>query len=499
MFFNKIISWLLAIISFLFPALGERLNEIPENEPPYYYDLNKQPVEPLSGDLAYKSYDYWLENADNYYAAIKNNPDEVFMSANSSSYAWNTSYAITALYKLYCFTNEIKYLELLSRGLDMMFSTLADRDGDGFLNWGCTEYSTQGKYEEYCVHAGVVLASIADYLCLVKGDTALGEKINASTGKTYREQADELIKISCDNIIAAFECDWSEQYGLYMNRSGSGNYNGKTEPASLPNNQYLSMASAMYGFAKINPEKSAEYLRRADRMIGNFKSKLKLYRDGTAKWFYHNSFFKGDIEDNIEDFSHAMFDIKAMTAAYSRGDTINLGNLRSIAATYEKKMAKGTQEAPVLSANVDGSGGASGHYFYHLFDLQSFGNVVWQRGERYLNYAKEINSCNAAYVLQYHPQAPQPAKPVVFIENGAGISSDFSVINWSAAQYAADYCLQIATDEAFTKRLIDRPYILENNAILTSLPKNQTVYLRVIARNESGCTASSETVTISTS
>ena len=486
MWFNQILSWLLGVLVCLFPCIP-----IIPDSPPCTYDLYKLPAEALEGS---NSFDYWLEGADAYFEAVMGNPIEVFGSADSGSYAWNTSYAITALVKLFSFTGDSKYLDGLSSGLAMMFATLADEDGDGYLNWGCTAFSPIGSYEEYCVHAGVVLTSVAEYLNLVKGDPVLAAAPSAIPGKTLGEQADDLIALCCDEIIASFDKDWSECYGVYMSRPGSGNFEGRTKEATLPNNQYLAMAAALYGFAKLNPGKQDVYLSRADRMIANFKSTITFYKNGTAKWNYNDKFFLFDAPKSQEDYSHAMIDFQAMAAAYSRGYAVNLGNMRSIANTYETTMARGNR----LSYFVDGSGDDSGRYVYHLFDLQSFGHLAWQRGEQFLNQVGEKNGCNAAYVLKYHPKAPTPTKPVVFLTDGASIAPDFSVLRWSVGQYASDYCLQIAGDSSFENLLVDRPYIPHNNAIVTGLPSGQTLYVRVLARNESGSVTVSDTVMIQT-
>jgi len=467
----QVISWILSILLFLFPCLERCMKTVPDNYPPYAYDLYQKSPE------GQNSFGYWLEGADAYFEAVMGNPAAVFGSADSGSYAWNASYAITALVKLYSFTGDLKYLDGLSDGLDMMFATLSDADGDGHLNWGTYGYAA-GGYEEYCVHTGVVLTSVGEYLNLIKGDPYLES--------LYGEQADRLIPICCDDMIASFDRDWSECYGLYMNRPGSGNFDGRTKKATLPNNQYLAMASALYEFAKLNPEKRGAYLQRADRMIANFKRKLVLYKDGTAKWNYNDKFFLSDAPKSIEDYSHTMFDFKAMVAAYGRGASINLGNLRSIANTYETTMAR---EGGKLSYFVDGTGDATGRYFYHLFDLQSFGHFSWQRGEQYLNSAGEKNSCTAAYVLKYHPGAPEPTKPVISLK-------DDKVLRWTVGRYATDYCLQIASDEAFSNLIVDRPYIPCNSAIVTGLPLGRDLYVRVFARNESGSAAVSDTAVI---
>ena len=102
------------------------------------------------------SYDTWVKHAYSFLNSIKNTDENGYITDDSSTLAWGTSYILDALYRGYCATGDIAFLENMSVYLYRIYELLADKDGDGYLNWGTAHYSDEGLYEEYAIHTSML-------------------------------------------------------------------------------------------------------------------------------------------------------------------------------------------------------------------------------------------------------------------------------------------------------------------------------------------------------
>ena len=106
-----------------------------------------------------QDYEQWTTKAKetlkslnlDYYA-----PKNDFISDDSAQLSWNISYLVNGLYRAYCHSGDIEYIDAAAIILKRTYDLLKDYNKDGYLNWGTYKYSKNNKYyEEYAVHTGV--------------------------------------------------------------------------------------------------------------------------------------------------------------------------------------------------------------------------------------------------------------------------------------------------------------------------------------------------------
>lgn len=457
-------------------------------------------IQPPKNEVLGANYQQWIKNSKAYLnaLAITKDGESSLITDDSGSLAWGTSYVVNTLYRGYCATGDKAYAEAMSVILYRVFKLLADKDGDGYENWGTTGYSVDKKtYEEYCVHSGMVLSVAADFVNLVYSDSRLTDEMTPFN-ITYKQMADFITDKAINQVIPAFDVDWSEEYGAYLNRPGSGNYNGITDPLSLPTNQYLSMGTALMKFAMVCPDHRNDYLKKAKAMLANAKRYTMTDDNVTVYWDYTNALFFGDSPTTQrEDFSHGMIDIHAAITGYSAGLVYKLKDLQAFAKTYETTMFTGTEENPLLTHYVDGTNitGSEGYIFLYLFDMSVYGTKIWQRGRQYMIHNALLQTIDSARVMAYHEDAPRPwsfslSTPA---NKASGVSHTNTVFMWMPSVRASDYCLQISKKSDFSKLLVNRTKLIDACAIVTDIPANTKLYWRVIAENMKGDSIESKT------
>ena len=451
-------------------------------------------------------YALWMNNAASFLKSISIEPDGTNsnITDNSDYLAWGSSYLLHTFYRGYCATGDMAYLEQLALYLYKIFELMADRDEDGYLNWGAS-YDIDGvhyPYNEYVVHTGIMVSLAGDFVSLVMGDESLQDK-PAAGGMTYSELADYFTDLAVNHAIPAFDKDWNEEIGVYMNRPGSVNYSGSDRKIALPNNQFLAMVPALLSFARVSPEHRELYLSRAERMLQVFRDHIIYLDDGCAIWHYKNTLFKGDWGESVEDYSHAQWSMYAAVHGYSAGMVFSLEDLRAFGKTYDKRMFTGTEEDPRLTMYVNGKkSGDNGNLFLLLYDMSIYGEKFITRGKQYLTVHEQTKGWDAPRILAFHEETPKPRSFELTLpaDNAKDVSEGTNVTDffWQRNAYANYYCLQIAYDPEFTQIVTERNMILESVASAADLPRNAKLYWRVIAKNISGNETVSETFTFST-
>ncbi|MCL1952547.1 MAG: hypothetical protein FWF60_06930 [Oscillospiraceae bacterium] len=413
------------------------------------------------------------------------------VSANSSTLAWGSSYLLNAYCRAYQATGDEVYLEQPGGYLYEIFQLAADNDGDGCKNWGTDTYS-DGVYEEYCVHTGTLLSAMGEWANLVQSTPGLLGKTEPTSGLTYDALCDYLVGEATREMIPAFERDWNEKLGLYMNRPGSSNFGGSTEKLSLPNNQFLAMAEAMLQLARLSPEHEAEYLNRANRMLDAFHQKLELDGNGNIiTWNYTDAYFRHDSPGSAEDYSHGMWDVRAAIMGQANGLTFSEKDLRAFAGIY-KSMVRGAPDEPLLTYNIDGGGTQDNALILLIYDLSPFGDAIWRTGYQTAVFRGAVSTGDAARILAYHESAPEPsAFGLLSPEPGAKCTAR-TLFRWEASARACMYTLQVSDRADFSNLLYDRAGILDTSAYMHGLPEGQTLYWRVIAANRGGGSFTSE-------
>jgi len=431
-------------------------------------------------------YALWAARAEEFFTGDLSS----LVSADSGALAWGTSYTLNAFCRAYQATGEAVYLEKAGGYLYEIFQLAEDNDGDGYKNWGTGTYS-QDEYQEWCVHTGALLSAAGEWANLVCSAPGILEEIEPVSGMAYGALCAYLVDEAAAHLIPAFDRDWDEALGIYMNRPGSGNFSGSTAKISLPNNQFLAMAAALVQFAKLSPAHEAEYLRRAKAMLEAFRAKLAYDENGNiTKWNYKDIYFEGDMTGGVEDHSHGRWDFRAALMGYANGLVFTRRDIEAFAGVY-RNMLRGVPEEPLLTWNVDGSGTAKDPVGLFHYDLSPFGEDIWRAGQKtaVLRGAAEY-AMDAARILAYHEYAPPPLEFGLLEAHSR--QAGRVLFRWEVSIHACKYTLQISDDESFSNLLLDRADILDTCAFVEGLPEGKTLYWRVIAANQGGGSCTSE-------
>ena len=450
----------------------------------------------IEPEMIDKDYSLWQNNTRSFLTADLSS----IVSDDSSNLAWGTSYVLNSFCRAYNATGDVIYLEKAAGYIYQIFQLAVDNDGDGYKSWGTAEYNANKTYEEFCVHVGAVLTSVGEFINLVYSTPSiLTQKVVADM--TYDEFCKYIVKEATENMIPAFDCDWNDEIGVYMNRPGSGNFSGATSPISLPNNQFLAMAATLIQFAKVSPDKEDLYLYRANAMLEAFKSKLKYDASGNlTTWNYKDVYFSRDYAASKEDYSHGMFDTRAAIMGYNNGLAFNNDDIAAFARAYEITMLAGTDSEPLLYQFVDGTGTDNNQLFLHIFDLAPFGtnNKIWEIGYKTAVYRNHFATRDAARILIYHENAPTPLSFSLLTPRNDAKYYGRMLFRWEVSVYSCKYTLQISDKEDFSFLIVSRDNILDTSVYVDGLPSGKTLYWRVIASNQSGKSVTSNTHIITT-
>ena len=441
-----------------------------------------------------EDYKKWLANAQAYANSLNTGS---LIVERSHNLAWGTSYALNGLYRAYCATSDVNFLIRMADILYGVYQLAKDNDGDGYLNWGSVYEDKKVDYAEYVCHAGTIVGCAADFLNLLEGKPELYDTVSSQYKKSFREIADYILDITVNHIIPGYDKDWSDQYGVYMNRKGSVNYNKSTLDIALPNNQYLTMAYGLLELVKLDfdAEKKSDFYAKAVSMMKVFDSKVIRNSDGTLKWNYKDKLFDRDYQSSIEDYSHGMWDVRAAISAHSAGVAFSSEDLAAFAKTYDTKMYRSVDGLPMLTKAVDGSGASTGYVFLFIYDLSNFSQKIWERGKTYLEAKLSPTNRDSTRILAYHPSAPAPGKFSLTspAAKDGKAKADFAVFRWTNSVGASKYTLKIASDSDMKNVVLERSDLFETSALVTSeLEAGKTYWWSVTAVNMAGDTRESK-------
>ncbi|MBP5236530.1 MAG: hypothetical protein J6128_03245 [Clostridia bacterium] len=440
-------------------------------------------------------YEKWLAYSSEYCERF--NPDRI-VTANSSSLAWGSAYTLNALFRAYCATDDMRYLTNMADSLYGIYLLAEDNDGDGYRNWGVSDMYGGVGYNEFLVHSGAIASAAADFLNLLASKPSLYSARSEKHGLSFREMADYILAVTVDDIIPAFDRDWSDWYGVYMNRLTLVEDGDTVAEETLPHNQYLMMAYALIELSKldIGEERVNEYLDRADSMVSTFDSFVRRLDGNTMKWNYADVIGEFDEASGVEDTSHGMIDLRTVIAAHNAGISFTTGDLEAFANTYANvadydPMPGQFPVIPRLYKNVDGSGSPDNYVFLFIYDLSVFSGKIWDMGRRYVSfiYGDPSNSEDALRVLAYHPGAPAPADFALTAPANEGSDADpgFVVFRWENSPGASEYVLTVARNESMSDVVLDRDGLIEPSALVRGALDGGTEYFwRITAKGTGG-------------
>lgn len=449
--------------------------------------------------LAYDSLSTWQTRFDNYLAATDT---DYYLhgdtnTPNSAYLAWGGTYALEALRRMYEVTGQTSYLQKLSQYINYMYSNLGDTDNDGYLGWGTDRYDGP-EYHEYVVHHGLIITQWARFILLVRADPAVSNAVNPQ-GVTYGQQASSLESVINNHLVPRWNSMWTYQYNVYLDDIRPGR--------SLPYNQYMALAMGLYEMVKVNPE-NKHYLSWADEMVGRWKANLTA--NGTAyDWNYWDRLTPADNQwVPEEDWSHANVDLMVAIANYNRGGSFSVPTeMPKFGNTIYNVMWNGSATDPILSHYVDGTGSDDGEISNASADLQRWKDGIWTLFEKHKSLrdwsqpTSQNQLTDLAIIIQQHPQRPAPqAFTLSSPANGATNQNVELAFVWKPSVNASDYTLQISTSSSFSSYTVNRNNIIGTSAMVTgqSLSPNTTYYWRVISRNASGATCTSNTFSFTT-
>lgn len=449
--------------------------------------------------FAYDSLSTWQQRFDNNITSMDDAAHYYGYSNSSDSelLAWNGSYILEGLYKMYQLTNDASYIAKMSTYINNMYNNLGDQNSDGYLCWGTYNYG--GTYKEFIVHCAMLIAPWAEFILTVKSDPVLAASYNPQ-GITYSSQADTLESTINNDLIQRWDVQWSTQYNLYLDNNSQGN--------SLPHNMYLAMARALYIMYQVTPSKS-HYLLWADQLVGRFRGYLT--SNGSAyDWNYIDRQTSKDVSDQIsvreEDYAHASMECSTSIFNYMRGGATSSVDLNKFGNTFYN-IWNGSMNDPRVHLYVDGSGpdnDGTNPYLMILSecDLERWKSGIWTVFEKMKSLHWGISGSleyDAADLISLHPGQSNPQSfDLSYPANGATNISSTATFRWEPSTNAADYTLQISKENSFNTLVYTKSYIISPNAIVSGLSNNTTYYWRVIARNSSGSTNVSGTYSFTT-
>ena len=438
-------------------------------------------------------YERWIGYASDY---VDGFDLDYIITDNSNVLAWTSSYRLNALYRGYRATGDGRYLSKMADGLYGIYLLAEDKDGDGYRNWGFDGPADEGiGYNEYACHSGAMAGAAADFLNLLAGQPELCGTVSEKYGITYSEIADYILEVTVNDIIPSFDRDWSDQYGVYLNRPGCWNFSGTDKELSLPHNQYLMMAYALIELAKLDvgKETADRYMHMAEAMIRVFDSFVTRNENGTMFWHYNDSLFEGDYSGTVEDPSHGIMDLRTVIAAHSAGIAFTTEDLRAFGKTYDETAAFDPAPCfvPKLYSYIDGVGDPQFAYVQFIYDLSPFSEYSWDRGRRYTEsaYSDPGQAEDSLRILAYHPGAPAP-EPFSLTspsDGESGADPEFTVFRWENSVRASEYVLTVARDSAFEDIVLERDGLLETSALVTdSLEAGKEYFWKVTAKTTGG-------------
>jgi hypothetical protein len=240
--------------------------------------------------------------------------------------AWGESYQLSALVELLDATRDPKYAELIIKLSDWIAKSRDDRQGlrDEFRDrivtaWSSTNYS-QGKRYAWAVHTGMIVAPMARFAAVVRGDAALKEK--------WSKDADRLLRIA-EEAVAVHDGDYREGPG-----ADEGYLHSLYLKKHLPLNMQNALARAW--LAIDDATQTPKYRERVTRLAQFLKNRLRAMDDGSYVWAYWPP-LEGKVE-SFEDISHAAINVDFMVLCYEHGIVFTRDDMVRLEKTLFKRV-----------------------------------------------------------------------------------------------------------------------------------------------------------------
>jgi hypothetical protein len=248
---------------------------------------------------------------------------------NRKSYAWGESYNMMAFATMYEATGDIKYLNTLSRHIDIVLKNrddnlgIKDYKGRSMPGWGTQGYSKNpDAYYVWAVHTGMITYPMAQFVRFVYEDESLHKKFKAKAD-TYLAEVERSVKAHDEDFIPGPGSD----EGYYTFGDATAEVGIALE--TLPFNQQNALGRTIIELYRITGKE--EYLDKATRLANFMKHRLYIFPNGSYVWMYHlpPSTLEGPIElseveasqvaSRCEDTSHAAINADFMVQAYKAG------------------------------------------------------------------------------------------------------------------------------------------------------------------------------------
>lgn len=396
-------------------------------------------------------------------------------TADSSNLAWGCSYTADALIRMFQTTGQMSYLDKAREWIQKTHANFADVDGDGFKEFGTTQYDA-GVYTEYLVHDATLIFLWSKY--------ALAVRTTPGVSQVHRQFADTLTAEVNNHLIPKWESKWDEAAGDY--------HEEKTTALILENNRYLTMARALSLAFVVSPTHQ-EYLLRADRLFARFKTQLESTSTG-----YH---WKYSPAGSSEDMGHGSQDIYAAVLAQGLLGSFNSSEMNEFAKTFTERLWNKSLTSPAFRTNISGSGpyttAAANLPFLYWSLLANWDRQVWQSLDAFNDlypYSSSDPGMRLMFGAMHYQQHGAPGALGTAVPQPTGVIGNGQVtpiLTWTPAVNATSYRVQVATSSAFTTVVLDRNRLDTNAMVARGLQPGTQYYWRVISTNALGSTTTS--------
>lgn len=240
--------------------------------------------------------------------------------------AWGESYQLSALVEMLDATRDARYAALAVKLSDWIAKSRDDRQGlrDEFRDkvvtaWSSTNYS-QGKRYVWAVHTGMIVAPMARFAAVVRGDPALR--------KAWGKDADRLLRLA-EEAVAVHDEDY---------RDGPGPDEGYLHSLFLKKHLPLNMQNALARawLAIDDATKTPKHRERIIRLARFLKNRLRPMEDGSYVWAYWPPLESA--ADSFEDISHATINVDFMVLCHEHGIVFTRDDLARVEKTLFKRV-----------------------------------------------------------------------------------------------------------------------------------------------------------------
>jgi hypothetical protein len=354
--------------------------------------LSKHALELISGVVRYKS-----------------SLTRKYLQADNAAgnLAWRESWLMMSLMEMYRATGDCWFLDELVHHADLVWSWRDNLRGKqcevrqrSLPAWGSTGFSNN-KWHVWLVHAGTIMAPIADFTRLAFEK----DELRASYGSKAREYL-ALINDTCE----AFDDDWVEDCdtGYYKFPDGYftqlGGYD-PLDPHPLPINMYGAFAITLIDFASaaklINDQDTwAKYQSRAEKMARFTFDKIQLgATPETFNWNYGFGRMK-----TPEDSSHGGLTVMFIYKAFCNKIVFTRQDMESFSEVFTRRIIRpdGSLSSGVNGSNMYGSEESIQNVAFFWIDLCVVSREVFAPcHEIIINRQQDLEQLGFAKVLKW--------------------------------------------------------------------------------------------------